>query len=265
LADNTLLTLTKFKVAGQMAYRVSTGTITIAKEGVGVLINRIGATAMWGIGEGIDLFGNGTSYALAMTTNGYEAIGLNGFKILGELLMEDANQAIVKMKQAGNEVLAVISTDIKPILLNTGDDFTILTNARKLPGTVTGNGNNITGRWLRGTEGNAGLFPKSVADKLRGRTFNNFDEFREAFWKEVANEPNLANQFDANSIQRMQGGLAPFTSVSQQIGGMKNYVLHHKTPINQGGSVYDMDNLYIVTPKYHKEILNPAYHYGYGY
>jgi len=42
-------------------------------------------------------------------------------------------------------------------------------------------------------------------------------------------------------------------------------VLHHKTPINQGGSVYDVDNLYIVTPKYHKEILDPAYHYGYGY
>ena len=47
----------------------------------------------------------------------------------------------------------------------------------------------------------------------------------------------------------MQGGLAPFTDVSQQIGGMKNYVLHHKTPINQGGAVYDMDNLSLVSTK----------------
>ena len=83
--------------------------------------------------------------------------------------------------------------------------------------------------------------------------------------KVVADEPSLANQFDVSSIQRMQSGLSPFTDVSQQIGGMKSYVLHHKTPINQGGAVYNMDNLYIVTPKYHKEILNPAYHYGYGY
>ena len=35
--------------------------------------------------------------------------------------------------------------------------------------------------------------------------------------------------------------------------------------MNKGGAVYNVDNLYIVTPKYHKEILNPDYHYGYGY
>ncbi|TAF77857.1 MAG: HNH endonuclease, partial [Bacteroidetes bacterium] len=155
--------------------------------------------------------------------------------------------------------------ELTPLLLKSGEEFTILTNVRKLPGTSIGNGKNITGTWLRGTERNAGLFPKSVADKLKEKTFTNFDDFRNQFWKAVADEPSLASQFDANSIQRMQVGLAPFTDVSQQIGGIKNYVLHHKTPINQGGAVYDMDNLYIVTPKYHKEILDPAYHYGYGY
>jgi TANFOR domain-containing protein len=164
-----------------------------------------------------------------------------------------------------DEVLQGAGNELTPLLLKSGEEFTILTNARKLPGTSIGNGKNITGTWLRGTERNAGLFPKSVADKLKGKTFTSFDDFRNQFWKAVADEPSLASQFDANSIQRMQGGLAPFTDVSQQIGGMKNYVLHHKTPINQGGAVYDMDNLYIVTPKYHKEILDPAYHYGYGY
>lgn len=162
-----------------------------------------------------------------------------------------------KLQGAENELTA--------LLLKSGEEFTILTNARKLPGTSIGNGKNITSIWLRSTERNAGLFPKSVADKLKGKTFNSFDDFRNQFWKAVADEPSLASQFDANSIKRMQGGLAPFTDVSQQIGGMKNYVLHHKTPINQRGAVYDMDNLYIVTPKYHKEILDPAYHYGYRY
>ena len=185
--------------------------------------------------------------------------GVVGVAFVKELpeLAEKVSEKIGKVKNIGDELTTQ--------LLKSGEDFTVLTNARKLPGVSSGGGKNITGTWLRGTERNAGLFPKSVADKLKGKTFTSFDDFRNQFWKAVADEQSLASQFDANSIQRMQGGLAPFTDVSQQIGGMKNYVLHHKTPINQGGAVYDMDNLYIVTPKYHKEILDPAYHYGYGY
>ena len=113
-----------------------------------------------------------------------------------------------------------------------------------MPGTSIGNGKNVTGTWLRGTERNAGLFPKSVADKLKGKTFTSFDDFRNQFWKAVADEPSLGSQFDANSIQRMKGGLAPFTDISQQIGGMKNYVLHHKTPINQGGALLFTQHFY---------------------
>lgn len=169
----------------------------------------------------------------------------------------DYSKALVKY---GDEV-----TDITTSLIKTGDDFTIVTNARKLPGTAAGNGHVITGTWLRGTERNAGLFPKSVADKLKGKQFRNFDEFREAFWKEVANDPNLAGQFTSDNFYRMKAGAAPRAEFAQQIGGQQSYVLHHKTPINQGGAVYDIDNLYIVTPKYHKEILDPAFHYGYGY
>jgi hypothetical protein len=29
--------------------------------------------------------------------------------------------------------------------------------------------------------------------------------------------------------------------------------------------MYNIDNLHIAIPKYDKEILDPAYHYGYGY
>lgn len=82
---------------------------------------------------------------------------------------------------------------------------------------------------MRGTQGNIGLIPQEVADKLSGRSFNNFNEFRSAFWKEIANS---------------------------------SYVLHHKTPIHAGGGVYDLNNLVIVTPRMHQEILDKVYHFG---
>ena len=163
--------------------------------------------------------------------------------------------------KVGSKVL----DDLTTTLLKSGEDFTILKNARKLAGNALGNGKQINGKWLRGTHRNAGLFPKSITDKLKGRSFNNFGEFRKAFWKEVANEPNLSKQFTPDNINRMKKGAAPQADPEQWLGKTKSYILHHKTPINQGGKVYDADNLYIVTPKYHKEILNPAYHYGYGY
>ena len=60
----------------------------------------------------------------------------------------------------------------------------------------------------------------------------------------------------------MNQGLAPIAKESQQLGGQKSYILHHNQPIYQGGAVYNVDNLTIVTPRYHKEILSPSYHYG---
>ncbi|HCU1305082.1 TPA: HNH endonuclease, partial [Klebsiella pneumoniae] len=38
---------------------------------------------------------------------------------------------------------------------------------------------------------------------------------------------------------------------------IKKYEIHHIKPIEEGGGVYDIDNLRIVTPKLHKFI-----HYG---
>ena len=40
----------------------------------------------------------------------------------------------------------------------------------------------VTDSWLKGSHGNYGNIPKQVAEKLNGRQFKSFDEFREAFW-----------------------------------------------------------------------------------
>jgi RHS repeat-associated protein len=130
------------------------------------------------------------------------------------------------------------------------------------PGTATGNGKEVRqGRWLRGTHGNAGVFPQSIANKLRGKSFRDFDHFREEFWREVAKDPDLSSQFSKSNITRMSSGRAPKVSVTQSVGKNTSYALHHAQPIQHGGGVYDMDNLRIVTPRYHAEILDPTYHY----
>ena len=43
---------------------------------------------------------------------------------------------------------------------------------------------------------------------------------------------------------------------------MESYVLHHKVPIHAGGGVYDLDNLIVVTPQMHQQILDTSYHFG---
>ena len=44
--------------------------------------------------------------------------------------------------------------------------------------------------------GGEGRIPGQIAEKLAGRRFKNWDEFREAFWKEVAADPVLTPQFN---------------------------------------------------------------------
>jgi hypothetical protein len=119
-------------------------------------------------------------------------------------------------------------------------------------------------RWVRGTEGNAGKVPESVAGRLRGRMFASRQEFRENFWKEVADDPALAAQFGPANVALMRDGLAPFAARTQRYGGHERYVLHHRTPVARGGDVYDPDNIIVVTPRYHQEALDGSYHFGRG-
>ena len=133
---------------------------------------------------------------------------------------------------------------------------------RRLPGVVKGVGKVIQGdRWLRGSHGNAGFVPAQIAQRLAGRNFKNFDKFREAFWQEVAADANLSKGFTFDDLVAMRKGNAPAVDARQALGGRATYELHHAKPIQHGGEVYDVDNIVVVTPRYHKEVLEPAYHY----
>jgi hypothetical protein len=106
---------------------------------------------------------------------------------------------------------------------------------------------------LRGTAQNAGLVPRSVGETIRGRMFNTFDEFRGAFWKTVADSPYAA-EFDDGNRALMRAGRAPTAPETQWVGGRVKYELHHIQPIQHGGSVYDMSNIMIATPRFHQDV-----------
>ncbi len=42
--------------------------------------------------------------------------------------------------------------------------------------------------------------------------------------------------------------------MKDSVGGRARFELHHETPISEGGEVYDIDNMKIVTPKRHIDI-----------
>ncbi|OSM96095.1 MULTISPECIES: hypothetical protein [Lonsdalea] len=81
--------------------------------------------------------------------------------------------------------------------------------ARDEPGTVTGQREILTGegKWLEAASSGLGaLIPTQIADKLNGKTFTHFDQFRKAFWLAIANDPELSSQFNILNIERMKQG-----------------------------------------------------------
>ena len=102
--------------------------------------------------------------------------------------------------------------------------------------------------------GDIGVIPQEIKNRLNNRTFNNFDELRSELWREIGNS-KYANEFKKSGQTLMKDGKAPFSTSGR-------YNIHHKQPIAKGGGVYDLDNLIIVSPKMHKVILDPKYHFG---
>jgi hypothetical protein len=97
---------------------------------------------------------------------------------------------------------------------------------------------------------------------LRGVEFANFHRFREAFWKAVAADVLLSEQFNKGNLERMRNGSAPFPKGTDQVGGRKAFELHHRIEIAKGGAVYGLDDLFVMTPKRHIQ-LHKGQHYDF--
>ncbi|MCP1445781.1 hypothetical protein J3D54_004913 [Pseudomonas sp. GGS8] len=120
------------------------------------------------------------------------------------------------------------------------------------PGTATGWGSDASEVWLgENARGEGAPIPSPIADQLRWQEFRNFHGFRRAFWKAVAADAELSNQFKTIDLILMRKGKAPFASPNDRNGGRVKFEIHHIFEVAQGGSVYDMDNLLVMTPKRH--------------
>ena len=127
--------------------------------------------------------------------------------------------------------------------------------ARDERGVVTGSGEEITGIWLESASRDLGApIPAQIADRLRGREFANFDRFREAFWLEVAKDTELMGQFSSRNQKTIRAGRAPFTRLNDQAGKRNRFEIHHVEEIGNGGAVYDVENLRVVTPFRHIQV-----------
>ncbi|EBC2122398.1 HNH endonuclease, partial [Salmonella enterica] len=63
-------------------------------------------------------------------------------------------------------------------------------------------------------------------------------------------------QFKNQNKALVINGLSSFVPKPGRAGGRMVFELHHITRVIDGGAVYDIDNLRVVTPKHHIEIHN---------
>ncbi|RAI69883.1 hypothetical protein DOZ69_01680 [Pseudomonas fluorescens] len=126
---------------------------------------------------------------------------------------------------------------------------------RNEPGTVIGRGKEVGGNWLGSAAESGGApIPAQIADKLRGKDFRNFDRFREGFWRAVAADSELSKQFGKADLKLLTNGAAPSTDEVDSVGRRDKYEIHHIHHIKDGGEVYNIDNLTIITPRAHIEL-----------
>jgi hypothetical protein len=118
----------------------------------------------------------------------------------------------------------------------------------------------VDGPWLSTdmSDEQGAPIPGQVAEKLVGQRFSTFRELREAFWKTVAQTPELASEFQKQNLRFMQNGNAPYPPKSEQViigstGELsdRTFELHHDPAIGLGGAVYDLSTIRVITPKQH--------------
>jgi hypothetical protein len=112
----------------------------------------------------------------------------------------------------------------------------------------------VLGLWTDAASiGEGAPIASQIADQLRGKEFRNFRKFRESFWRAVAADPILSQQFDQYDLELIKRGISAIVIKSERVGSRSKYELHHKEYIHLGGKIYNIDNINVMTPKRHIE------------
>lgn len=130
--------------------------------------------------------------------------------------------------------------------------YVMFRDPRNDPGVASGYGEPVAGGWLEAAmQGEGAAIPSRIADQLRGKQFNSFRAFRETFWKAVSADVELAMWSDPNSLSAMSKGRSAFVRAGDRVGKRVKLELHHVSSLSDGGQLYDIDNLRLLTPKQH--------------
>jgi hypothetical protein len=232
-----------------------------------------------GAGKGAVNFGpelfNGAANALKTSLNGYSLIaerlgagegafagfrGSDAYSITPLYSYENKTEAGAAMLTNFAMAGGAAKYGSYAIELDAGSAGTLSANSlglkfvspRYQPGVVTYGDDLVaaSGRWL-----DAGIpapIPLQVAKQLQGRSFQTFDDLRGAVWQAVARDAELSKGFGLKNLQQMESGYAPFAprAFQDEAFGLR-FNLHHVRTIGNGGPVYDLSNIRIVSPKTH--------------
>jgi len=200
----------------------------------------------------------GIGEVTAPTTEGL-AVGnavKQGFIELYDQLRKSILKRQVEIKNKQIDLnLAIEQRNLKDNKVKEAKDKRDKENQRNQPGIATGDGGKNDEEWFSHAADESPVpIPKEITDKLRGRKFNSFDEFRKALWLEISKSDKYSSELLGANKKHVEKGRAPYVGKNEQVGGRKTIELHHVKPISQGGGVYDIDNIVFTTPKRHIEI-----------
>jgi len=113
----------------------------------------------------------------------------------------------------------------------------------------------VEGNTIRSSDYTTIAIPQEVAQQLVGTQVSSFDELRSEIYQGISNS-QYAEEFNSSNQTLMTKGQAPYAPESLQTGenyNQEKYNIHHVNPVEDGGDVYNLDNLAIVAPQTHDE------------
>ncbi|WP_426303944.1 LysM peptidoglycan-binding domain-containing protein [Acidovorax facilis] len=249
-----------FNNAGHDLIDLATGAYSLATDGnaranaaasLSNVLNRYGANPLdWAVSGMQAGYTYGQSTSLSETAEDLVRYGAGGlasggvFRAAGAIgeaaLSGELMGPAAGSRQAQLGAINLASPRYQPGVASFGDDL--------VP---------ASGRWLDASVPTP--IPLQVAKQLEGQSFKTFSDLQSAVWRTIGSDAELSANFGQQAIGQMSVGNAPFAPTAlqnAQFGGRFN--LHHVDQIVNGGAVYDLSNLRIVSPVVHTKIHYPG-------